>query len=72
MPIYEYECVSCKLVIEQVVSIKDNVREIKCTSCNNVAKKVVSNSTFFLEGRGWAKDGYVSKSDKFKAAMSDI
>lgn len=62
MPIYEYECPECGEVNEMLTSINDSksIVNLKCKKCKNFndMKKLVSKSTFKLEGRGWGKDGY--------------
>lgn len=70
MPIYEYECPSCKSIREEMIKFKDanNVKLLNCDTCNKEVnmKKVISLSSFKLEGRGWAKDGYVNTFEEVK------
>lgn len=58
MPIFEYKCEKCGDVVEEIVSIKDNVTTPKCKVCGIDMKRIVSLSTFHLKGKGWYKDGY--------------
>jgi len=62
MPIYEYKCEKDH-VFEVQQSISENPLE-ECKICreeNNVStpvKKLISASTFHLQGGGWARDNY--------------
>jgi putative FmdB family regulatory protein len=61
MPVYEYECESCKNKWEQEQSIKDPAIE-KCPKCKKKkAKRLISSTSFVLAGGGWAKEGYSNK-----------
>lgn len=54
---YEYECSACSHKWEQEQSIKDEPIKT-CPKCNNeTAKRLISNSTFILNGSGWFKSG---------------
>lgn len=66
MPIYEYECQSCKEVIEIWQSLSDD-QVTACPSCEGELKKIISMSSFQLKGGGWFADGY---SDKPKSTSS--
>lgn len=63
MPIYEYECQTC----HEITTITENSNKvksfIKCEHCDCEAKKIISKSTFILNGTGWAKDGYSGKAN---------
>ena len=69
MPIYEYECQSCKDVIEKWQSLADQPLNI-CPSCSGTLKKIISQSSFQLKGGGWYADGYGNGSAK-KCPASD-
>ena len=61
MPIYEYECSTCKKTIEVLTkSIGESLDEkIVCDNCKTkLFKKVVSKNSFVLKGDGWAQDNY--------------
>jgi len=61
MPIYEYECKKCKHVKEIVMRIVDEPpRTMVCPKCKGEMKKIISQTSFILKGRGWADDGYSS------------
>lgn len=57
MPIYEYECQSCREVIEKWQSLSDQPLS-SCPSCSGVLKKLISQSSFQLKGGGWYADSY--------------
>ena len=58
MPIYEYECEKCggNTCVKKPVAEIDT--EVLCDWCNTPMKRIISNSSFQLRGKGWAKDGY--------------
>lgn len=63
MPIYVYECPSCKRQIELVQKITDDTK-VKCAKPGCIEKqiemeRIISTGTsFILKGSCWAKDGY--------------
>jgi len=59
MPVYEYECESCKKVIEAQQRISDAPLTV-CEACGGHLKKLMSVSSFQLKGGGWYADGYAS------------
>ncbi|MDA8164723.1 MAG: zinc ribbon domain-containing protein [Desulfobacteraceae bacterium] len=59
MPIYEYECLQCKEVIEAVQKFSD-APMTTCPHCSGELKKLISSSSFLLKGGGWYADGYSS------------
>jgi putative FmdB family regulatory protein len=56
--IYEYECTACAHAWEEEQKIiAPPTRE--CPACKQqTAKRLISKSTFILNGPGWFKDGY--------------
>lgn len=58
MPIYEYQCEKCGFEKEKLV--KMGAPPPKCPKCEeeSLMKRKISQTTFQLEGGGWAKDGY--------------
>ena len=64
MPIYEYKCEVCTNIEEQIQ--RHDVDEIECPICNNVARRIISLSSFELKGGGWYKDGYGTKNSESK------
>ncbi len=63
MPIYEYECLSCKEVHEKVQRFTDEPLTI-CPDCGGRLKKIISNTSFILKGTGWYKTDYASGAAK--------
>jgi putative FmdB family regulatory protein len=62
MPIYEYECSECGVVIEAVQKISAEPLT-DCKKCDGKLKKIISQSTFHLKGGGWYGDTYGKGSD---------
>lgn len=59
--IYEYYCTSCQNEWEVEQKITEETIKI-CNKCEKfTAKKLISKSTFILNGGGWAKEGYSNK-----------
>ena len=58
MPIYEFRCVECDEVSEEMLSFKDKTKTIKCPICNNKSERIMSLGSCHLKGSGWYKDGY--------------
>lgn len=61
MPIYEYECTECGFRLEELQAFSDPPLK-KCPKCKkNKLEKVISLSSFKLEGTGWYATDYVKK-----------
>jgi putative FmdB family regulatory protein len=64
MPIYQYECTGCGLLVEQIFKKAHTIQSdfLYCRQCEGVRnhQRIISASTFVLKGKGWAKDGYVN------------
>ena len=60
MPIYEYQCQSCGVIVENWQKISDPPLET-CESCGGKMKKLISQSTFHLKGSGWYVTDYARK-----------
>ena len=58
MPIYEFRCIECDEVSEEMLSFKNKTKTIKCPICNNKSERIMSLGSFHLKGSGWYKDGY--------------
>jgi putative FmdB family regulatory protein len=64
MPIYEYECKKCGHKFEGIARVADplptcpKVQEDGVTVCGCETKKLISATSFILQGGGWASDGY--------------
>ena len=55
---YEYTCTICKHSWEEEQRIVDDPVKI-CPKCQQQsAKRLISLSSFILEGSGWARDNY--------------
>jgi putative FmdB family regulatory protein len=67
MPIYEYECLSCKEIVEKIQKFSE-APLTSCPHCAGELKKLVSSSSFHLKGGGWYADGYSSTNGCAKAA----
>ena len=59
MPIYEYECQTCKKHFEYTQGIKEPKKEA-CEECGGPLERLISPSGFVLKGGGWYKDLYSS------------
>ena len=57
MPIYEYKCLKCGKITEEITTkIHDNTT-IMCV-CGEPALRVPVLGNFVLSGECWSKDGY--------------
>ncbi|THB70514.1 MAG: zinc ribbon domain-containing protein [Desulfobulbaceae bacterium] len=59
MPVYEYECKSCEMVLEVQQKMSD-APLAECPTCKGPVKKLMSMSSFQLKGGGWYADGYAT------------
>lgn len=73
MPIYEYQCKSCRYTFEQVQKITDEPVK-KCPKCKKNVEKLVSKSAFHLKGSGWYVTDYKKseKSDEKKEVKNEV
>lgn len=61
MPIYEYECQKCGKITEELQSFSDPPLK-KCGYCKKgKLEKLISLSSFKLEGSGWYATDYASR-----------
>ncbi len=60
MPIYEYECQQCGIVVEKWQKRCEDAAE-PCPDCSGRLKKVISGSAFVLKGTGWYVTDYARK-----------
>ena len=61
MPIYEYECKACGLFFEELQSFNDKPIK-KCPECKkNKVERLISLSSFHLQGNGWYETDYGKK-----------
>ena len=60
MPIYEYQCEKCGLVIEKIQKFSDPPLS-NCEKCEGKVNKLLSQSSFMLKGSGWYVTDYAKK-----------
>ncbi|MDD6088210.1 MAG: zinc ribbon domain-containing protein [Desulfovibrionaceae bacterium] len=58
MPIYEYCCRNCGKTFEEWGQHFDSPSEETCPECGGVAERIISQTTFKLEGTGWYSTDY--------------
>lgn len=61
MPIYEYKCEKCGIVIEKIQKFSDPPLT-DCEKCDGKVNKLLSQSSFMLKGSGWYVTDYAKKS----------
>jgi putative FmdB family regulatory protein len=61
MPLYEYQCDSCKKVLEVMQKFSDAPLDA-CPECGGPVAKLMSMSSFALKGSGWYTTDYKRKS----------
>ncbi len=57
MPMYEYQCSSCKKVHEIIQKFSD-APLTECPDCGGAMTKLLSSSSFALKGTGWYTTDY--------------
>lgn len=57
MPIYEYKCEACGEVVEESRRVEERDESVTC-ACGKEATRILSRTSFALQGAGWARDGY--------------
>ena len=60
MPVYEYECQSCKHLFSKKQKITDDTIP-PCPKCKKECKKLISKSSFKLVGPGFYVNDYKNK-----------
>jgi putative FmdB family regulatory protein len=71
MPIYEYECTSCKFYTELIQKISDAPLK-KCPSCGkSTMKKLISAPVFRLKGGGWYETDFKSDQESKRNLAGD-
>jgi len=61
MPIYEYQCTTCREVCEVLQKAKDKPPE-KCPKCGGPVIKITSSPAIQFKGSGWYINDYAKKS----------
>lgn len=62
MPIYEYRCRKCGNVFEEWVKTFESAELEACPRCGGESERILSNTSFKLEGGGWFASCYGGKS----------
>ena len=57
MPLYEYECTTCKRHTEKIQKFSDTEITI-CPHCGGLLERVISAPNIAFKGGGWYADGY--------------
>lgn len=60
MPIYEYQCEKCGVIIEKIQKFSD-APLTSCDRCEGKLNKLLSQSSFSLKGSGWYLTDYSKK-----------
>ena len=68
MPIYEYECQNCGHVFEEIAIRHQSFDKLVCRRCKGYGKRIISQNSFQLKGRGWSKDSYNAGPEQRPAA----
>jgi putative FmdB family regulatory protein len=70
MPIYEYKCKKCGSEFEVFKKITDP-DEKNCKFCNGPVNKLISLSSFQLQGSGWYVTDYAGKKPKAEESKKE-
>lgn len=62
MPIYEYRCKECHQIFEEWVRHAGDEETHKCPVCVGESDRIMSNTSFVLNGEGWYVTDYGYKS----------
>ena len=69
MPLYEYQCQTCKRTLEKRQKFSDP-ELTECPTCGGRLEKLISAPAVQFKGGGWFADGYGNKSAA-KSGSSD-
>jgi putative FmdB family regulatory protein len=69
LPVYEYKCTRCSEQFEVSQKITDGPLT-SCNSCGGELRKLITNTSFVLKGKGWYVTDYPS-SDRKKAMEAE-
>jgi len=69
MPIYEYQCASCRKKTEFIQSFSDAPPE-KCPRCGGVLRKLLSSPAFQFKGSGFYATDYAKPGGKDEESSS--
>jgi putative FmdB family regulatory protein len=70
MPLYEYDCASCKKVHEIIQKFSDAPLQT-CPDCGQAVTKRMSLGSFSLKGSGWYTTDYKRKSSGSASSKGD-
>jgi putative FmdB family regulatory protein len=65
MPIFDYQCQKCNFLEEVIQKYTDQLDK-KCPKCNEKMVKLISKSSFRLNGSGWYKTDFATTSKSSK------
>ena len=69
MPLYELKCKSCGHEIEKLVKL--DAKLPNCPLCGRSMVKLISTTSFILNGNNWEKDGYGLRAQKKSPKKGD-
>ena len=58
MPLFDLTCMMCNYEYEKIVPFDVLEDGWLCPKCGGRTTRGIGNSSFVLNGSGWAKDGY--------------
>lgn len=70
VPLYEYECESCKKRFEVIQKFSDESLRV-CTDCGGPANRLLSSAAFQFKGTGWYVTDYARKTAPAAASPGD-
>jgi putative FmdB family regulatory protein len=53
MPIYEFKCNDCKLILEETHTMANAPSETECPDCGKIVPRHYGSLNFALKGDGW-------------------
>jgi putative FmdB family regulatory protein len=71
MPLYEYQCTSCRKVCEVLQKAKDKPLE-KCPKCGGPMVKKISSPAIQFKGSGWYITDYARKNSAPAGAKAEM
>jgi len=70
MPLYEYECQTCRHRFERIQKFSDPP-VASCPECGNEVRKLVSSPAIQFKGSGWYITDYARKGNSGNGGKSD-
>ena len=62
MPLYEFRCEKCNYLFEELLDTR-NILAMECPKCKELAEKIISSSSFVVNGYN-AQNNYSKKEKK--------